>query len=478
MGEPITWRNVTGTNPAEALRPMQAAQQSFTDSLGSLEKMLLNAQQQATNIENRKLDDTEQQYRTFLDGFANPDDLLAARAEQQQRFQSLDPRIQARVREADEQRYSLLADMRTKELAISDDKRQREEEPIRDGVLTLGHGGDIPGAIALLEKNPNIRNRADIMKELIAAQREGRRFQWDANAEARAEASHAQSQKLGKLNLSAAEKAQADSEEQRRFDQYIAREQLAYRGQQQQLGLKLGEVARKNGLPVTAEGMPNIGSMTKEQTESLRKLGGKDFTSWRNDTAFANQFYTGLNGKFRPDLITANESRIRSGFTSAAGPLVGADAANAARADAERDVILDAEQANNWMIPGSESVGVVQANLEKEIPTLMGDSYPNESIADAASMLKVELGKILQEGIPVTIDNKEVRLIPPANIIRTSIAEAEGSWRDDSARAANFVAILKKRMQSPHLQALAKNAAEFEEKNRLRKVEQKLLGKK
>ncbi len=474
MAEPITWRNVTGTTPAEALRPIQAAQQSFTDSLGSLEKMLLNAQQQATNIETRKLDETEQQYRTFLESFANPNDLLAARAEQQRRFEALDPRIQARVREADEQRFSSLADMRTKELAISDDDRKREEEPIRDNVLTLAYAGNYDNALNVLAQNPNIRDQASLVKAIEDARRTGEEFTWKEAAEKDRVASSKLGRQEAELRIKSAKQAEADAAEQRALENAMASRIRDFRTQQQIIGEQYGVFARQKGFGGYV--LPN----GRIDIAQLQKLSGTDKTAYDDfrtkardagllpfdnlmisDTQAGDIAFRELagTGKYSASALEKARAGFRSSFDSNGDPLVGEDKRRADRQAATKQVNLERDIAEGWSLPGSPKAQEMQERLTTDLEKKINTSDGFDS-ADDLPALRTAIGEVLSQGIEVN----GVKVVPSEQLILTALNGANGSWFVDgkgwgfTGRDSKFIAKLKALADTPEMRAQAAKA--------------------
>lgn len=477
MSEPITWRNVAGPNPANALRPLQAAQQSFTDSLGSLEKMLLNAQQQATNIENRKLDDTEQQYRTFLDSFTNPDDLLAARAEQQQRFQSLDPRIQARVREADEQRFGSLADMRIKELAISDDTRKRNEEPIRDNVLVNAYDGKFQEARQLLVDNPNIRNRAELMKSIDDAEKNKTRFSWEENNQKGTQAER-------ELRLRVGRQQEQDNNASRALADEMARRVGDYRNQQRIVGEQYGNLAKELNYPefitpsgrldteliskVTNPNSPAYDTKMVARIEALKTVAGRRGlnsmdTLMTSDTQAADRAFEEMSksGKYRPAILEQARETFRTGYNSGPTALVGQDKARFDRILAERQVEFEDKKALDWSMPNSPHANDMFKRLEPELKNLINLSDGNTPEADIP-YVRQKVQQVIREGIDVG----GRKVVPSEAILRAAIQAADGGWWTDGQRGRKFIDKLTEMLKSDDMLEASKTAEEVDAKDR------------
>lgn len=486
MAEPITWRNITGPNPADALRPMQAAQESFTNSLGSLEKMLLNAQQQATNVENRGLDESKQKYLSYLDGITNPEDLLARRAEAQKMFASLDPRVQAQVRDADEQRFKALTEFRTQELGVADDNRKRKEEPIRDNVLTLAYGGNYDGAMQLLGQNADIRDRASLMKAIEDSKRTGKEFQWKEETHRDQRASSALGRKEAGLRIDTLQRQKEDDLTARALADEMARRAADHRNKQRIVSEQYAVLAKELNYPefVRPDGRldmeqiekytdPNSkaydtdeGKTKRARVEALKtqaqQRGLLPYASLTtSDTMAADQAYNELvaSGKYRPADLEKAREQFRSGFDGGSTPLVGREKAKSDRIAAETQVDLERDIAEGWSLPGSlrarEMGPRLTADLMDKINTADGSS-PEQDLPG----IRNAIGRVINEGI--LVDNQ--RVVPSESLILQALNSAEGSWWADgngswiNGRDSAFIAKLTDLANTPEMRAQAKKA--------------------
>src|SRR5574337_751194 len=91
MGEPITWRNVTGPSPAEAARPLEFARQSFNDAFAGLKQGLTDYQtaQRAATVRNS----AEQRltYQELLNGATTADQVAVLQPQLQGLLTGMEP---------------------------------------------------------------------------------------------------------------------------------------------------------------------------------------------------------------------------------------------------------------------------------------------------------------------------------------------------------------------------------------------------
>jgi len=501
MAGPITWRNVTGFDPALASRPLAQAQDSFNDSFGILNKLI--QQREATDASN-VVTQQENQKNAYLNLLSSAKDPAALAQLQQsgaldQAFQALPPAMQAQVRDAREQRLSTVQDLFTKNRAFAKEEQDARDEP---GVLEFQRllaAGDAAGAKANLEAN-QYRNEAPLYEALNKAEQDeiqrargNLRFGEEVTGWGRAAESHADSiatnaarrgligiqGQNAQLELTERKQTAEDRAADRNVQKLAATAQAEYRQRQFQARQGLGQLAKAHGMPLDSTGAPDYDNLTTDQIGQLDALAvanGLPKTSevFGGDTRQAQSFYQSLFGKVPAEVLARNQQKVFAGFdTTGTTASMGNDAYLATLERARQDTLQEELDANNWMLPGT---GQSQALLEKIVPNIGGmiDKHSGNDPEEDIGAMVTAVTDVAQNGIPVNVDSKTVKIVPPAAWIEAEIRAAKGGILNDDARAKNFLKNLTLRMQAANTKEMMAQMEESKHAKRNRDVRKKL----
>lgn len=176
MANPITWQNVGGVSLADAMRPLDSAQRSFSGMFDGLKEIVTDSEAiGANNVVVQRKNNT-QGFLTALDSLAKtPQALQAAIADgsvdrlRASYGQNID---EAAIRGAAESLLTARYDQSTKANAFADQTLDREQAPIRDQIASFLNSGDkklIAQGKTLLAEH-NLRNEAPLYAQLNAGE--------------------------------------------------------------------------------------------------------------------------------------------------------------------------------------------------------------------------------------------------------------------------------------------------------------------
>ncbi len=169
----ITWRTLTGPSPADAIRPLEAAQRSFNAALSPLGDIL--AQRERTDAANVQVgqDAARGQYLDALQGARAMSELEALQSSGRldELRRGMNPATQALVRGAYDERTRGLRDSITQAQAFDRAQQTERERPIRDSVQSMAIAGNLSGAREVLAQNPNMLDRSGLEKFLVDVDR-------------------------------------------------------------------------------------------------------------------------------------------------------------------------------------------------------------------------------------------------------------------------------------------------------------------
>lgn len=145
MAEPITWKNITGYNPADAIRPMYYGAQTINQGFDQLQKVLggITANDEA-NWQNQKVNNT-QAFLSKLAAYKTPEQLAAAQAagELDTMKEGFGAQVdQAAIRGAEENRIGQLRTALTQEQKYVQDQNILAHQPITEQMKAAALRGD------------------------------------------------------------------------------------------------------------------------------------------------------------------------------------------------------------------------------------------------------------------------------------------------------------------------------------------------
>ena len=188
MADPITWRSISGFNPADAYRPMEGARDAFNSSFGILNKLLEQRESLDEKNYQNQMDNAQSGYMNLLQSLTSPEAFVTAQqsGQLQQAFGALAPSIQNRVRGEDEKRLAYLQDSLIKRQQFDEGQLEHERKPARQAYLSSIFNQDKGRQAELLQQNPWLADMADISEKQIKFNRETQEFEWKGNQERRA----------------------------------------------------------------------------------------------------------------------------------------------------------------------------------------------------------------------------------------------------------------------------------------------------
>jgi hypothetical protein len=502
--DPITWRNVSGPNLAEAARPLQLAQQGLTSGFGTLADQLKSMENvDRANWEQQKVNNTNE-FLNQIYAAKGPEGFKAMQdsGQLQQLLTSFGAQIdQARAREVMDTRLGTLQDRAVKDINYKNTMLEDAQAPEVRRIQTLALT-DPKAAKAELDKNPDLLKAFEVAKLidsqgqiLVDRDRAATRFGWEEKeAPVRLKGleltnqSKGQEITLGGYRIKEAKQGWEDRVAARELEDTIARAGAEHSVQRDAQGRAQGALVAKINegiadpklrLPVDARGHADFSNMTKEQIQQFdqaARVTGVPLaaTTISGDTNRADDFYARLtaSGKFSPRLLKANENTIRSAFNSPVGEraLVGNDAFNSRLATAQNKVYFDQLDSKSWYAPGSPNATKAYESLASEVPNLI-DKTSGFGTAEDVSYLQDLVHEMGQKGIEVA-PGKFVT--PSVEDMRNAIRTAGGGWFLDSTRASNARAILKKSLQDAATKQKIADAAKSEEWRNKQRVKEEL----
>jgi hypothetical protein len=180
MAGPITWRNIQTPGPSYgATQGIASAGNAITTGFDRLAGIVDSQEALETKRIDRGLAADREGFLNLLSGARSVEDLAALRASGviDQRFAALDPREQAKVRDAEQARLAGLRGETTARQTFETAQRDLREAPIRDRIMAL-LATDPKAALAELQANPGIRNAAPIAAAIAAGERDATKWGW------------------------------------------------------------------------------------------------------------------------------------------------------------------------------------------------------------------------------------------------------------------------------------------------------------
>ena len=490
MAGPITWQSIrtTAGEPADAMRPLAGAQQSFNGVFDGLQN-ILNQRLAVEQSNNGAVQDAyKQNYLDQLQGAKTPEELAALQPTLEQARAALSPTNRAAVRGADEARTAGLRQQVTAGQAYDAGQVAYDAIPLKDRIAALAAEGKGPEAMELAKTLPERAGRAEVMSGVAKAQLT---FNQTQRGEKLAEATTPNlieeqrlKQRLFPVTAANAEKrASVDSATldtqgveagNAVLDRQIAAATTAaaQKSASEQLVVrqKQGDVAKKLGLGVDPSGAPDLGSLSKwdrtRLTAAITAAGLPDpFSTLSGDTASYQAHMRTLQSdpRFTPESLARNQTKIAGAFNTVMnGAPVGNDALARATAQAQADVVQKERDARNRYAPNSPDALNAYENLAQTIKAELPDNVKEDLPA-----LQNMLSKFATKGL-------EVR---PGVFITPSVTDIMGEIRGydkwnflNATQARDIEANLKKTLGGSDVTELLKQTEESRIANRQRDV--------
>lgn len=281
MADPITWRNVNSTVSPSGGRGLLAGQAAVRDAFGVLGNLL--GQQRDMQVANAKVQ-REANTQDYLDAvggataeqLADPNFVAGLEAQRTAQGNALD---RAATRAAIDNRRASLQDSALATQKYDDMQAEVGQRGIVDSLLTQAAAGDQAGVEATLA-NTELLNEGQVRNQLNQILDNRQQREYRAAGEARAQASaqravesHALSMQQGRENLAYTREARADASRDRNDANLADSAVLEALNQREQAEASsrenLRNIAKDQGLPVGADGLPDVSRMTEEQRTSF-----------------------------------------------------------------------------------------------------------------------------------------------------------------------------------------------------------------
>lgn len=473
MGAPITWRNVDVNPIGEISRAMMASQSGINAGFDNLTNVLkqreaidnANWNQQKTNNTNAFLNE--------MGKYATPEAYQAAldSGELQAKMAAHGAQIdQAAARQALGAQMGILQERMTKGQAFQDGQTDRTEAPIKDQIASLVAQGKTVEAKALLDQH-NLRNEAALYQKSSEAERQ-------AIINKRADDAAAREAEILKYTHPEKLVAAQETTQLRQLNESVARAQQVHRQDMDKRNTEVGAIAADLKLPIDPDGRARIADFTSDDITKLdTALKAKGLPNHKTylggDTKARDDYRAGLENAGVPAHII-NKLDL-SGFDSGSRGLVGQDAANRDRADAENAVAYEKIAENNWFAPGNVNARKAYESLSAEIPNLIDKSTGYDADEDVA-MLQAKVYEWATKGIKVPGSDEYV--IPPTQLVRHALRTAKGGWLTDGQRTGSAESIIEQAMEGKNIPNELKASKEAEQYLNKQKVIAKLLNSK
>ena len=342
MGQPITWRNVTGPSPAEASQALQAAQQSFGASFEGLNNVVRGTEAFNANQILRVDEAAKQAYLDRLSQARTPEELQALQAsgELSRMERGLSVAARAGVRGADEARQTGLRQQEVANFAYKADQRARAEAPERDEFGRLLAQGNTDGAVAFLDMS-GLVNKAPLYNAVETTRRA--RLLQGREDEAAKFAAGQRVRTVTQQVIGDTEQARlaAEAERQRGLEGTVA----GFVGNYQQTSQALREGIESGAtnfpkaamLPRNSDGKVAVEKLVgtplySEFNAHLNTLGLPTLDTLGGDTAAAENLRSALRSAgAKPTDMTRLEPVIATALSTTAPAPIGREADNAAR---------------------------------------------------------------------------------------------------------------------------------------------------
>ena len=504
--DPVTWRNVSGPNLAEASRPLQLAQQTIASGFGSLADQFKSMEAvDRANWQQQKENNTNE-FLNQIYAAKGPEGFKAMQdsGQLQQLLNSFGAQVdQARAREVMDTRMGTLQDRAIKDIGYKNTMLEDQQAPEVRRIQTLALT-DPKAAKAELDKNPDLLKAFEVAKlidsqgqVLVDRDRAATRFGWEEKeAPLKLEglrlgnAAKGQQITLGGYQIKEAKQAWDDKTAQRALEEVIARESADHSARTVEIGktqrtlldnINSHITDPKARLPVNSLGQPDFGNMSPAQrlqfdtaAKQLKMPTSEDVMA--GDTRRADNFFDRLvqSGRFSPRVLEQNKSAIRAAFNSPYGErgLVGNDLANVLSARAQNQVGFDREDGANWYAPNSQDARRSYEDLAQKVPDII-KSLPNGvwfgnnqlDVPDVQALL----GRVASVGIR---RNDGTYVTPSANDMMRFLRSVDGGFRD-AKRSENIEAALQDWVNSPEAIAMQKKGLEsqkWRDKERARQL--------
>jgi len=477
---PITWQNISAPNLTDVANILGNAQKSFNNALSSVGDVVkMRNATEDSNWQAQKAVNTNNFMSTVL-GANTVDDYkkLQESGTLKNLLSGAGAQIDsAAAMKAMDERMGTLQQRGLTAIDYNNKTLDNEQAPLRDQIASLTAQGKTGEALALANAHNELRNRATLFQgidtknqDLVNRDRATTEFGWKtemhpldiAAKQAGIDASRT-STALHGVQLKTAQNTLADQTETRKLEGILAQAASQNVAEKAALGQVQGRYAAANGLTVNSQGLPDFENYTKDQMIKFNEVAKKNGIPGSaeyltGDTKRANSLFETLtkSSGISPRILKANEQNIRGVFNTSitANTPTGNDALKAATDTASNKVMFDRLDEANWYAPGSENARKQYEKLATQItPTLKGMSngiWFGDNTKDADAIQKM-LGEVASVGLK----NKNGEMVTPsANDVMRFIRDSNtriNAWTGftDSGRADAIKSALQEWIDTP-----------------------------
>lgn len=450
----ITWRNVEGRSLAEAAVPLREAGDLMEKGLGTFDRMLQQRNAvQSQNWDNAKVNNTNA-LKALIASAKTPEELAGLEGQINEMAAGFNGQVDADVlRTGLRDGLTTLRTQATADHAYQKTQRAQTVAPHREAFQQ-----------AIAAKNwaaaKQIADTQDLGEDEAALYASGeesvrsrlRQLAADGRADELAVPQH----QAALTGLEEQATAVETARQVRQLEKEAAIATQDHRARQDTYGQTLGAIGKAKNLPVDGQGRLRLDLLTSEQYKWLDETISKQLPPGfkgpnilrqyeGGDTEAADAFVTKMAGRVDPAVIEQLRDPLRTRFNTDAGQsIVGREANNVKKLDAQQKVIDDEERASNWHIPGSKDATTDYETIAAELPNLIDVNSGNDVEEDILPMQQF-VHEMATKGIDV---GGGQMITPSINDLRAVIRGAKGGWFSDSTRANNARKALIKQMKS------------------------------
>lgn len=423
MSTPITWRNVTGPDPAQAAYPMAIAQQTLNGAFDQFSNIIKQREAGILAGEQRGQEDLKAAFLDRLQSVKTPEELAALG---QLDTTGMTAATKAALRGAGEARLTSLRQGVTVEQDYNAGQAARGQAGLRDQIASLIAAGKPDEANAMIAANPGLMNAAPLVasatqaaRTKILQSREDANYGIDANTKA-----------IGLSNATLANDAAKLAASNAAASQGVDAIVNDFAGQHQATSANMRnvvqvEAARLGNIPLRLDGSVDDSAMTDKQKEVFNyHLKTKGLPTLTDITTGDTQAAAILKDKlkaagYKPTDIARAESILPTLLNTSPTAAIGNDKTNLDRKILQQDAQAAEDRMKYGQVATPETItGLSDAALA----TINSITKPG-SWRQAA--LRETVANFLQEG---GIKQGEFRVLPSAETLKQIILRTKDSW--------------------------------------------------
>lgn len=451
MGQPITWRNVTGPGNGEAAQILEGSRQSINDSFSIFGDVLRQREAGAAAGAMNIQEGNKQAYLSALDQAKTPEQI----AELQRSGlldtlkQKLTPQVLAAVRGADEARVASVRQNAIAGNTFNDQLLARTEAPQYQAVRAAIAAGDLSLANRLTQES-TVRDKAPLLAEIEAKKRGDDTYQHGLQMRPYQDNGVIRADTLGKINLTETERTTAEAARQRGVDDHGSAIITAYQTQQRDtraaIEAGISSFPGAASLPRNQDGTLAEDQLDKPQREALDKHLQSRRLPVLKDLAGDTSILTRAEQSLReagakPGDMARLAPVLNSALSTTPSAPIGKEAALIERNQRIQDVNAKMNSAmfTPMVTPGAAEAthDAAKAVIDSIHPV---GSYRNQNWTEAISNMKGIIAKDKDGKVITGADGKTpIRVMPGPAAIKQMLRGIDNSfwgWGNDDIKKA------------------------------------------